>query len=409
MDRAYLQTTDINTRIDKFLLIYILLASSDFYKLSLIPAPLLKVLSLSSIFLLIFIIAVHRVYDKASPITRSYSVGIWLLFCGMLLSMFGAYYFHYQSVGITLYAQRPIYFFLLYFALFWLKPSINELFKLILALGILYCFIYFLQTIIYPIKIIDTSIFWDRGTLRIFMPGFVYMFLSYFISLNLYFTTKKTIYLAIVFSCLIVLILLGTRQSLAPVILLTILYILLSKRVKSKILVFSLVVLCIIPLYFVFYDIITAMNMATRKHAVDIAGNTRFLAARFFLFEFFPKKLAYLIGNGAYGSDSIYAKKIEEYTSVFGFYQSDIGIIGEYAKYGVLFVVGELIILFRLLLTKVSDHIAVCTKTYALATFMTIVLGAGAFSSATEIAPICILLYMIDVDQYMLKHKPKHL
>ena len=392
----FIQTNSKYILLNKVLLVFAILSSISFYDLKLIPESFNKILEMGAILLIIGINITYFVYSSLSSIKKNFTIEIWMFLIAVIISMFGAYYFHQQSFSITLLTQRSMYFFLIYFTLFHLRPTFSYIENLFLALGIIYCFLYIMQFIIYPISLINSKMFIDRGTLRIFMPGAGYMFISYFIGLVKYFSTRNIKYLLISLLAMIVVTLLGTRQVLASVILLTILYIIFSKRVKSKLTVFFLIIGCSIPIFFLFKDIFLAMFEVTTHQSKNASGNIRVKAATFFLFEFFPNKLSYFIGNGAPSTNSPYGLKIQYFNTVMGFYQSDIGIIGEYTKYGILFALSELLILGRTIFMKLSENI-IYIKYYMLSALITIFVGSGTFGNSSDIVTACLMLYIIDI------------
>ena len=386
--------------LNEIILSFIILASLRFYDIILIPDKFNKILEMGAIALMLGINVIYSVYSNPSRIKKGFSIEIWIMLIAVVISMFGAYYFHKQSFGITFITQRSVYFFLIYFTLFHLRPSSHYVEKIILSLGVVYCLLYILQFFAYPYKFINSNVFMDRGTIRIFMPGSGYMFITYFIGLAKYFSTKKVKYLFISFLAMIIVVLLGTRQLLASVVLLSFLYILFSKRIKSKLAIFFLIAACSVPVFFLFQDIFLAMLKVTTNQQNNISGNIRVRAATFFLFEFFPNKLSYIIGNGAPSTNSPYGLKIQYFSKALGFYQSDIGIIGEYTKYGILFATAELIILGRIIFMKLSENI-VYIKYYMLSALLTIFVGAGTFGNSPQIVTACLLFYMIDVNKYI--------
>ena len=236
----------------------------------------------------------------------------------------------------------------------------------------------------------------DRGTLRIFMPGAGYLVIAYFIWLYYTFKAFKVRYVVFLLLSLGVFVLLGTRQVIASMLLLSILFIFQSKIVKSKFIIFMLIGLAIIPVYFIFQDIIYAMFEVTVSQSQSVESNIRLKAAKFFLTDFYPNNWAYFTGNGAAGS-SMYEVRITNYSERYGFYRSDIGLIGEYTKFGALFVIGVIIIFYRALTAKLPEHLMFIKYNF-LGLILTLVTGAGAFgSSSTNILINCMLLYLIDL------------
>ncbi|KAF5029094.1 hypothetical protein DSECCO2_652180 [anaerobic digester metagenome] len=191
----------------------------------------------------------------------------------------------------------------------------------------------------------------------------------------------------------------GTRQLLFSMFLLTMLNILLSRKVKSKLMVILLAAFAAIPVILMFQDIFTSIISLSKEQSQGFEENIRVLAGTFFLTDFFPNNLAYITGNGADSANSGYGMTIQMYKDVFGFYQSDIGIIGDFSKFGILFLTGVFSILYRILKTRLSDDLNYI-KYFFLFVILTGITGAGPFGDANSIVTISIILYLADVDKH---------
>jgi hypothetical protein len=361
-----------------------------------VPAAIKKALEMAAPLIMLVFIILSIVYDDSYRFNKKFSIEISLVFVAVFLSMFGAYFFHGQGFTITFLTQRVMYMYLLYYLLHVLKPKPEDFISLFVTLGIIYAFVYIIQTVIYPKKIVDVRIFTERGTLRIFISGIGYAFLAYLVSVTKFIRTYNWKYFFIALLMLTVFILLGTRQLIGATGLITILIVLFSKKVKSRPLTIFIMALGAVPAYFLFKDIFIALIELSQKQAGSSEENIRVRAAMFFLFEFFPNKLSYIIGNGAASNNSAYGLRVTHYKEAFGFFQSDIGIIGEYTKYGILIVITQLIIYGRILFLRLPIHLEFL-KFQIMVTVLTMFTGAGSFTTADNIVIICIILYMIDV------------
>jgi hypothetical protein len=312
--------------------------------------------------------------------------------------MFGAYYFHKQSFAITAITQRFIYFLLFYSLLHVLKPKPKELINIILYIGIIFAVLYLIQSLIYPVKLYSGIMRLDRGTLRIAMEGSGFLFLAYLIGLTQFIKTYDIKYLLICILTIVIFILLGTRQIIAPAALVTILAVLFSKKIKSKPITIILLIFIVLPVYFLFKDIFGAMIELTQHEAINFHENSRFKAAIFFLTDFFPNRLSYFIGNGVPSDLSPYGIQVNAFNKLFGFYQSDIGIIGDYSKFGILFVIAQISIYVRITLTRLPGNLEF-VKLNIIASLVTILIGSS-FNSADYILIVCISLYLVDISSY---------
>ena len=178
--------------------------------------------------------------------------------------------------------------------------------------------------------------------------------------------------------------------------LLTIINVLLSKRVKSKFLILMLVVLATIPIIVMFQDIFLNLLSVSKEQSEDVGDDTRVRAATFFLTELFPNDVAYFTGNGVSSANSGYGVMIQMYMDLYGFYQSDIGLIGDYCNFGVLFVLAVFILIIRVLLMKL-DQSHMFIKYFYITVLLTLFTGGGPFARGDSIVTICMTLYLIDV------------
>ncbi len=381
----------------KYLLIWALsVVSVKFYTLF-IPDGVSKALVLAGTGVIVLFIFISLIYDRSKSFPMRYSWMIAFLFLSLATSTIAASYFHGQGFAGTLIAQYDFYFFSFYFLLHKLKPHPDKLLQMLVVLGVVFCIVYFVQWTIFPRIILNSKVFLDRGTVRIFMPGAGFLFCAYFLMLSGFFITKKPKYLLWLLPFLAIVFLLGTRQVLASIAFLTILNVMLSKTVKSKVLIYFLIVLCFIPVYFLFQGIFTQMMEVTSDQSSNVSDNIRLKAAGYFLFEFNKNPIWMLFGNGAPDYHSAYGRFITHLTETFGYYQSDIGIIGDFTKFGIFFVIGQLSIMILLIRSKVEEKYKFIL--YNILSFlMTMFTGSGLHASTISI--LCIMMYITDVSHY---------
>jgi hypothetical protein len=383
----------------KIFVSFIIISSVSFFELVIFNRNIINYIQILSIGFIIAFLLINIFYNSSRTFKQNFRTEIILLFAAVIISMFGAYYYHNQSFKYTVIAQKELYFFLFYFALHKLKIKPNHIIHIVIYISLFYSILYLLQTIIFPAQILSSQMFYNRGTLRIYMPGSGFLIISFFYALHqvIAYNRIKFIFLCIFF--FIIFILQGSRQVLASVFLVSILYVFYNKKDKlSKFLMVVLVILSIIPLLHIFKNIFVSIISVTKIQPSFIEENIRFKAAIFFLLEFFPNKITYIIGNGMPSSHSIYGLKINAYKEMFGFYQSDIGIIGEYTKFGLLFIIAELSILIRSLYKKIKDNF-IFVKYVIILIMLTLFTGAGAFGVDSNIIIICLLLYIIDINK----------
>ncbi len=380
----------------KFILISVILCSLELFTLIFLPDMLIKVVEMAGVAIILFFLLLYFVYGENRPGKMRFALPVTLILVSVVFSMLGAYIFQDQSFSGTLVAQRVMYYYLAYFLLHYLKIPIEYIRKTIVVFAIVYMVLYIGQYLVYPTALIKSKMFIDRGTLRIFMPGAGFLVIAYFIWFYSFFKTYKIRYIILLLGAWIIFILLGTRQVIAAVGLLSILFMLQSRVIKSRFLFFALIGIALVPVYFLFQDIINAMFDITVSQSQNAGGNVRVKAASYFLTDFYKNNWAYIIGNGAPGSSG-YGLRMASISERYGYYRSDLGLLGEYTKFGVLFVLGVFIIFYRSLSAKLPEKLMFIKYNF-MGIILTLVTGGGAFGSVSiNILVNCMLLYMIDM------------
>ena len=381
------------------IILFIIVTSMGVYEFAFLGKDLIKVLELSGIAMAALIIMLQLIYSSGERFKMNFGREIVIILLGVFLSMFTAYSSHHQGFSTTIIAQRFMYFYLFYMALHYIRISDVDLEKIIIYLGITFVLFYLIQYAAYPTVIFDVRTAEERGTVRIFLQGLSYVILAYFLILNKIFEEFSPGRLALLFVFFSVFILMGTRQVILTMFLLTVMNVLFSKRIRSKTLILLLVVASIIPTVLIFQDIFLGILSVSQEQSQGFEEDIRVQAATFFLTELFPNRIAYITGNGAPSANSPYGQMIQMYMDVFRFYQSDVGLIGDYSKFGLFFVIGVLILLFRILFSRISsDYIYI--KYFYYVTLLTLFTGGGGFGEGGGIVVICITLYILDIDKH---------
>ena len=381
------------------IILFIIVTSMGAYEFAFLGKDLIKILELSGIAMIALIIMLQMVYSSGDRFKMNFGREIAIILVGVFLSMFTAYTSHHQGFTTTIVAQRFMYFYFLYMALHFIRISDIDLEKIIIYLGITFVLFYLIQFIVYPTVIFDVRTAVERGTVRIFLQGLSYVILAYFLILNKLFEEFSPGRLFLLFVFFSIFILMGTRQVILTMFMLTVLNVLLSKRVKSKTLIMLLVVASAVPIILIFQDIFLSILSVSQEQSEGFEDNVRVKAATFFLTELFPNRISYITGNGAPSTNSPYGQMIQMYMDVFRFYQSDVGIIGDYSKFGIFFVIGVLILLVRILISKISNEYAYI-KYFYYSTLLTLFTGGGGFGEGGGIVVVCITLYILDIDKH---------
>lgn len=367
-----------------------------FFYVKFLKEPVLDRIELFALIVIIFFVISKSLLNPEPHLKKRFRFEVNLFLLSAFLSMPITYFYHHQGFETTLIAQRFMYFYLFYFLLHILRLKAFEVERLMVIIGVLYLAFFLLQYIFYPIILFDVRIDESRGTLRIFLPALGFMFLTYYKFLQEFLNNLKVRHAIFLLLFLLVGgVLQGTRQTLASMILITAAYIFFSKQVKSKFFVISLASVASIAVFFLFQDIFLEIIATTQMEKSDQETNIRSLAATFFLTDFMPSNIAYILGNGQDSMNSIYGERIYLYKTLFGFFQSDIGIIGDYSKFGVLFVVAQISVLSRVIFGKLHPKIS-----YMRYLFISIALmmftGRNFFGTSGGIVFIVMVLYIIE-------------
>ena len=398
---------DYNTVIVAFIFI----SASYFFKLSYVSRQMGILMNLiGAIVVISMIVFYHTFYPKKiKTIPMHYKTHINLLLFSVLLSMPMAKIFHGQNYATTLFAQKFTYFFLLYFYLHYIRLSPKYLINLIVLLGVIWCILYLIQYRIYPTKILNSRIHLDRGTVRIFFPGKGFAIITFFYLMHKTLTEKLKFWniLYLIIFIVIAGVLQGTRSNLGATMMLTGFFVLFYKKVKSRLLIIVLSILIGTGVVLIFSDIFTEMLLVSEKQVDNLEEKDpiRKRAFHFFMNDFQKSPATYIFGNGYSHGSSSYGREIAYYKAEYGFYQSDIGLAGEFSIFGSFFILIELIVLLGGIFKKKPLPIGYARYIFA---FILIsgLLGSGPFSSCSNIVAIVSILYLIDFYTYTSTSNP---
>lgn len=381
-------------RINILILGFVILCSLSFYKI-LGLGPLEKGSELMGIAIIGLLIIFHLVYSSQKSVRMHFSVGITLILLAGMTSMIAAYVTRDQRIIQTLFAQRALYYYFLYFLLHQMKFDVKDMEKLVFFFALLYVVLHFVQTAMYPRVLFNATVYAARGTIRIYLPGAHYIAIAFYWSLQKFFRSNKMKNLLVMFLILIVYVMRGGRFPLAILVLIVVLFLLFDRKVKSRFFIMLLGLLGAFAIFMIFQNIFLELANTSERNASIGNDYIRIKATRYFLTDFFESPLAYITGNGMYHLHSAYGKQIIYYQMVYNYNLGDIGIMGNYAIYGLFFVLGVLIICIKAMVIKIeSDYIFI--KYYFIAVIIGLVLSGG-FSNSDFICMIVCMLYLMDI------------
>lgn len=385
----------------QLLILFIFLASTTFFKLAFLPRPLLLALSFGSTLLMALVFIINSIYERKRGFKQNFNIEVSLFLLATVFAMFGAKWGHNQNYLLTAWAQYYMYFYFFYFFIHAIRIKPEELERLILIMAILFVILFIAQYVMYPKQLFNTRVQEARGTIRIFVPGGTFAQFMFFYFLFLFFKDYNIKYGAFCLVYLIIPVLQGTRSAILIALLGTLLVILVSRQVKSKVIVLFLMGISAVLLFFIFQDIFINLIEVSEKQAEQEDADVRERCATYFLTEFYPNKINYVLGNGQSHLASPYGIKILYLTASYGFYQSDIGIIGVYVMYGALIILAMILMLRKIFIIEIDKKYNYI-KFWAAILILNSILGRP-FVDPSSIVVILSALYILDVSNYEVK------
>lgn len=388
--------SNINTNINKVLVVLIILCSVGFYDLNGL-GNMVKALQLFGAALIVVLLLLYWVYGEKEhfDVKKNFKIFIIIILLTLIPSMINAAYFHNQPLARSLYEQRDVYYYLSYFLFHQMRLHKKFFEKLIFYFGIAYLLFYIIQFLVYPNVLFDVSMMKDRNTLRISLPGVTFAFLNYFYCLQQFFIKRSIKYVIVMILTLIISILLGGRQVVFMLFFVTILFLLINRHVKYKPAILVLAVTGLISIYLSFQEVFNAFVQTTVETKEAGSQYIRVRAASYFLFNFSPNEWTYIFGNGNPSGTSSYGRTIERLMDEQGFFISDVGMIGVYVYYGLFFVLGSIALLIKALTLKIHEQ-SKYIKYYLIMVLQAILTGTG-FMRSEFIVAYCIMLYILDI------------
>jgi hypothetical protein len=381
-------------RVNNLFVILIILCSTSIFNLTMLGSGQ-KAAELMGILIIIGLLAVHVIYSDQVTFKKNFTPFIVIIFFSALTCMITASYVREQSFGVSLLAERAIFYYLFYFLLHQLKIRPRDLEIIFIIFGILHIGLYLLQYFAFPKVLFDVFMISDRGTIRIYLSGSDYLAVCYFMSMYAWLKTNKIIYAIYMMVSFSIFILLGGRQTMALMVLVLIIAVFFTRRVKSRLFAATMIMGIAVCVFYLFQDIFTQMLLSSHRDVSKGSNYVRIQAYKYFLTTFFKSPIAYITGNGVPGNDSEFGHEMSLIRLSKGFYLGDVGIVGSYVTYGAFFVLGVAGIFFKAFTSKLKEHHRYI-KFVFLGSFLSLVTGSG-FSSSDYVCFICCLMYIIDV------------
>jgi hypothetical protein len=375
----------------------------------------LDVKILKVIYGLVLVALIFNLYRKSKKGVKKpkskLNLPVRLIVFSILFSVVPAYEAWEQSIPSTLLVLVPYLTYLLYFYFHKKQISRPLLEKAIFVLGMTSLICYFIAFIAFPTVIFGShsadEISDDRGFARILIAGLGFIYLLYFLALNNYFTTKNKKWLFISVFCFVGIFMTLTRQVIFSCVLLSFLLMYMRLNLGKRFLAFGLAIAVgayVIPnLKFV-----QILVNQTKEQSTSYKDDQRFMAFTYYLNDFAPDEFARIFGNGeASLGNSYYGIYMQNVQTERHLFQSDVGFVGFYAKFGLIGILGWILVFFRVIITKFPPD-AIYLKLFILLVLFTGLSSSMPFNE-NYIPAIAISFYLIDKTALVQQKKRKRL
>ena len=353
----YLQKNLTRTRgIKYYFVLFFCLSGLQFFQPVILNPTLLyyiyyALFSATALFILLF----YKNTDKSS-----FTAPIFLLISAALLSGFMSSYYWEQSLIDSFKALSPFLFYILFFLLLILKLKVNEVEEIFIVMSVLYIVVFIITFLSFPVQIFgDIQKYGDeRGFQRIVVIGDGFLFLFSFYLLGQYFNKRKVRFLILFFITLVFIFLLLTRTIIAASVLVFSLFVLRkTSNIKKVLAIFTICSFMFVISQMNFFKLLVN---TTKDQANNISDDIRIQSAYYYINNFSPNTFTKIFGNGQAYYGNRYADYMNMLEKDLGFYQSDIGYIGLYSKYGLLAILAYLILIYRTLKISIPDEYFYC-------------------------------------------------
>lgn len=281
------------------------------------------------------------------------------LICVSILISFLMAYISWEQGFINSLSTIPYMIWFVFFYLLHIKYPVYKIENVIFFFGCLYILLFIFQFLntdqVYFGE--QDEFIKDRGVIRVNFPGAGVFYLAYLIALIRSKKGEKYRWFFILFiiAGVAVTILQVTRQSIALVLLITLFHYTKKASIPKRIALLSIFSL---SLFFALNsDNSIAKGLLETQKETQASGDKyiRVLAGEYFLTDFSPNLASQIFGNGVPNYNSPLGQKTKGLMENRGFYLSDVGLIGFYVMFGILAIVGYIIIFIKSFRVKIPD------------------------------------------------------
>ena len=379
-------------------LFVILFLGVNLYTLKIVSMSMLNVINfgllivyISSVFLLPLIGNSFKIRLKKGKYFFKYPV-LGFITASIVSAFISGIYMD-QSLWESIEISRFVFFYVLYFFLGSMDYSKKEIDFVVTILGLVFVSVYLLGTLTKN-SFISATILIERGTVRISLPGLLFLIYAYFLHLSNFFKVKKLVSGLLSFLFLGCIFLTGTRSILFPVLIFSILFILRESKFTGfqlSILLFPILIVFIFAFKGVIFGLIDNMLELKTKKRSNIT--VRQDAVGFFFKQLFPNSINYILGNGMPGY-SAYGRKISRFQTFLGYYQSDIGVLADYLRFGLVYIFSILVVFFKVFKLKLEENSQFIKYFFGFMLITSVTLSH--FGNSTALIVVCVVLWRID-------------
>lgn len=390
----------MHKRKDMFVLIALFcLISIRFWSFGLIPDKVYDYLD-DLVIVFLTCIVMHEKIKCGSLKKGFFSINIVLLMFLPYVSAVGAYVYHGQNFIDSFLTLRVHLYWLLYFVLHYYNVDVNKLVRFLLVVGLIWAILNIVQQFTYPsywfFSRSDTD---DYSILRAgvyrFMPfrhqyGMFFVFYFFYD----YLKTKRMKCLVYVLLGLAGFYFFGTRQFLAITVISLGVMLLWMNQGRRFFAMFLLFTSAGVVIYF--QDALLGKFIELSAEDLN-EDNIRLLAYDFYFNRYWPDDvISKVIGNGQNHSfNGSYAAEISRQEQDLRIFRSDIGLIGAYNKFGLLYVVAVLWYNIRGLKDVYYNKHNKFLKLFFLGTIILFPLSIY-YSHPSSIPFFCLITYLIE-------------
>ncbi|WP_194774698.1 hypothetical protein [Pararhodonellum marinum] len=339
-----------------------------------------------------------------------FTLPVQLICIAMILSAFMAYLSWGQSPFLGILAIIPFFIWPIYFGLLKFEPPVKILENVVLMFGAIYILLYFYQfsnpsNILFNVgvSVRDDEFIESRGIIRVLFPGVGIFWLATYIALTKLTRNEpyKVIWAVMVVLGLIIPFMQATRTFILPTLLVFLYHFLKNISLGKKIAIGVLIVISGFFLLELAKPILEGLQESQERTTAEGTKDIRYIAAMYFLTEFPQSPVNYFFGNGMGHERGPYGQFIAHLAEK-GFFISDIGIFGIYTYFGLLAVLGWILIFFKVFTLSVAPQFV-----YAKYYFFNVLFGA--ITGSTLYHPNYMITSVFALYIFQITMRPKHI